>query len=417
MVDFSLAPQPPLPFPAAEAYSAAALAASRGSWPGVLEHRDLRFGPGDWQRLDIFTPDRPSETPRDVLVFFHGGGWTNGYKEWVGLMAPAVTAAGMILVAPTHRLAPSVRFPVFLEDAVDAVAAARGIVASFGGNPDRLFIAGHSAGGHLAAMIGLKPELCAARGLPPAAIAGCCPVSAILDLHQDDPAPGSLEARVYEMVLADPADDKAASPLGFIRGARAPLFFSWGLRDSERVRRSNEEARAILTAAGADARFRVYDADHFGTHLALSDPGHDWYAVLNAMRRTAPLKEEIDCGLPVPGQPFSWAIRARGTLYTTHGPVLPDGSILEGDITRQAELTLQNMIASVEAAGGTAGDFVQLQIFLVDGADMAPVDAVYRRFFAPPYPNRASLIVAGLVAPGMRIEISAIAELGCAAPA
>lgn len=129
------------------------------------------------------------------------------------------------------------------------------------------------------------------------------------------------------------------------------------------------------------------------------------------------MKEEIDCGLPVPGQPFAWAIRARGTLYTTHGPVTPDGTILQGDITQQAELTLRNMIASVEAAGGTAADFVQRQIFLVDGADMAPVDAVYRRFFAPPYPNRASLIVAGLVAPGMRIEISAIAELGCSAPA
>lgn len=288
MVEFSLAPQPPLPFPAAEAYSAAALAASRGDWPGVLEYRDLRFGPSSWQVLDLFIPDAPSEGPRDVLVFFHGGGWTNGYKEWVGLMAPAVTAAGMILVAPTHRLAPGVRFPVFLEDAIDAVAAAREMVRPFAGNPDRLFISGHSAGGHLAAMIGLKPDLCAARGLPPEAIAGCCPVSAILDLHQADPVPGSLEARVYEMVLADPADDAAASPLSVIGNGRAPLFLAWGAADSERVRRSNGQAREILEAAGADARFRIYPEDHFGTHLALQDPGHDWYAVLNEMRRTTP---------------------------------------------------------------------------------------------------------------------------------
>lgn len=288
MVDFSLAPQPPLPFPAADAYSAAALAASRGGWPGVLEHRDLRFGPQDWQVLDIFTPATAAGAPRDVLVFFHGGGWTNGYKEWVGMMAPAVTAAGMVLVAPPHRLAPGVRFPVFLEDAADAVAAARELVAPLGGNPDRLFIAGHSAGGHVAAMIGLKPDLCAARGLPPEAIAGCCPVSGILDLRQEDPVPGSLEARVYEMVLADPAADREASPLTFIRGPRVPLFLAWGAGDSERVRRSNSEARAILEADGRDARFRIYPEDHFGTHLALRDPAHDWYAVLNEMRRTTP---------------------------------------------------------------------------------------------------------------------------------
>ena len=124
------------------------------------------------------------------------------------------------------------------------------------------------------------------------------------------------------------------------------------------------------------------------------------------------MKEEIDCGLPTPGQPFSWAIRARGTLYTTHGPVLPNGSILQGSTAEQAELTLKNMIAAVEAAGGTAADFVQVQIFLIDEADVAIVDDVYRRTFSPPYPNRATVIVAGLVAPGMRVEITSIAELG-----
>ncbi|MFT8243974.1 RidA family protein [Roseomonas sp. BN140053] len=123
------------------------------------------------------------------------------------------------------------------------------------------------------------------------------------------------------------------------------------------------------------------------------------------------LKQEVDTGLPVPGQPFSWAIRSGGLLFTTHGPVQPNGSVLQGDIRQQARLTLENLRHSLEAAGGSLDGVVQATIFLVDGADMAPVDEVYREFFRAPFPNRASVVVAGLVAPGMRVEIQAIAAL------
>lgn len=124
------------------------------------------------------------------------------------------------------------------------------------------------------------------------------------------------------------------------------------------------------------------------------------------------MKEEIECGLPDFGQPFSWAIRANGMLYTTHGPVTPEGRILEGGIEAQAELTLANLVRAVEAAGGTAASVVQATVYILDIADVAPVDAAWRRVFAPPWPNRATLIVAGLVAPGMRVEVQATACLG-----
>ncbi len=124
------------------------------------------------------------------------------------------------------------------------------------------------------------------------------------------------------------------------------------------------------------------------------------------------MKEEIDCGLPDFGQPFSWAIRAGGVLYTTHGPVTPEGKILQAGIEEQAALTLANLVRAVEAAGGTAESVVQATVYILDIADMAPVDEAWRRVFSPPWPNRATLIVAGLVAPGMRIEVQATAVLG-----
>lgn len=119
-------------------------------------------------------------------------------------------------------------------------------------------------------------------------------------------------------------------------------------------------------------------------------------------------------GLPEPDQPFTWGRRVGDVIYTTHGPVTPEGTILQHGIEAQAELTLRNLAALLEKDGGTLADVVQARLFLLDVADMAPVDRVRRRHFAPPWPDRASLVVAGLVAPGMRIELTAIAHLGSA---
>lgn len=122
-------------------------------------------------------------------------------------------------------------------------------------------------------------------------------------------------------------------------------------------------------------------------------------------------REKIDTDLPAPGQPFSWATRANGFVFTTHGPVQADGTILQDGIEAQTRLTLDNLGRALRAAGGGYDDVVQVQIFLVDVADMAPVDAIYRTVFRAPYPTRASLVVAGLVAPGMRIEVCATAHI------
>lgn len=117
------------------------------------------------------------------------------------------------------------------------------------------------------------------------------------------------------------------------------------------------------------------------------------------------MKEVVDAGLPALAQPFSWAVKAGGMLFTTHGPVRADGSIDTGPIEQQARLTLENVRQAVIASGAQMCDVVQVMIYLVDVADMPIVDAVYREFFAVPYPNRSSVGVNALVVPGMRIEV------------
>lgn len=122
------------------------------------------------------------------------------------------------------------------------------------------------------------------------------------------------------------------------------------------------------------------------------------------------MKQVIDVGLPPLDQPFSWATKASGNmLFTVHGPVHTDGSIDTGPVEQQARLTFSNLQRAVLAAGGTLEDVAQVLIYMVDVADMPAIDAVYREFFSEPYPNRASVGVAALVVPGMKLEIVAYA--------
>lgn len=123
------------------------------------------------------------------------------------------------------------------------------------------------------------------------------------------------------------------------------------------------------------------------------------------------MKQVIDVGLPALKQPFSWAVKASGLLFTAHGPVRPDGSIDTGPVDQQARLTFGNLRQAVQAAGGTLDDVTQVLIYMTDVSDMPVIDTVYREFFDAPYPNRSSMGVAGLVVPGMKLEIVAYAVI------
>ena len=127
------------------------------------------------------------------------------------------------------------------------------------------------------------------------------------------------------------------------------------------------------------------------------------------------MPDAIDVGLPALKQPFSWMVRANGLLFTAHGPVRADGSIDTGPVEQQTRLTLDNLQRAVQAAGCTLADVAQVLVYMSDVADSPAIDAVYREYFKPPYPNRSSCGVA-LVVPGMKIEIVAYVAVEKAVP-
>ena len=124
--------------------------------------------------------------------------------------------------------------------------------------------------------------------------------------------------------------------------------------------------------------------------------------------------EVVDNGIAASGAPVSNTVKSNGRVYTVQVPRDPaSGALLvEGGIEPQARQALANLKRSMEAAGGSLADVVQVLVYLVDAEDAPGMNAVYQEFFTPPYPNRATVVVKSLLAAGMRIEMVVHAELG-----
>lgn|GEM_PF-211145 len=276
--------QRPLPFEAAQIYEETVLhwARDQSLPPGIAVTRDHAYGPDPQQRCDIYRAEGAHDAP--VLVFWHGGGWTNGYKEYVDFMAPIVVGLGMVLVAPSYRLAPEYKLPAAFDDSLAVVAHVTAHIADFGGRADQIYLAGHSAGAHLAALVALRREEAARAGIAPHAIRACFPISGILDLHHPEPVADSMEERIYTMVLDDETDDAVMSPLCWTAGNTVAMWLSYGESDSARVIRSNRRMAALLAWQPAPSGLHVEPGlDHFSTHTSLRDPGAPWYGRLAAV--------------------------------------------------------------------------------------------------------------------------------------
>jgi acetyl esterase/lipase len=134
----------------------------------------------DYQRelstLDIRHPADGKNLP--TLVWFHGGGLTGGKRSFPGIQDP-----GIILVAASYRLSPRAPLPAFIEDAAAATAWTLKNISRYGGDPTKVFVGGHSAGGYLAAMLGMDAEWLKPHGFSPTDLAGLIPVSAQATTH------------------------------------------------------------------------------------------------------------------------------------------------------------------------------------------------------------------------------------------
>jgi acetyl esterase/lipase len=132
-------------------------------------------------KLDVYHPKDIENYP--TIVWFHGGSLTQGTREWGVPFARRFTAEGIGIVLVSYRFSPKVKNPVYTEDAAAAVAWTVKNIAGHGGDPEKVFISGHSAGGYLTAILGMDESYLAEHGIPVEKIAGIIPISGQMVTH------------------------------------------------------------------------------------------------------------------------------------------------------------------------------------------------------------------------------------------
>tara|TARA_R110002110_G_scaffold414147_2_gene643393 strand:+ start:117376 stop:118206 length:831 start_codon:yes stop_codon:yes gene_type:complete len=226
------------------------------------------YGDDPYQEVAVFAAPKPNGT---VVAFMHGGGWINGYKEWMAFMAPPLTAAGITFVSMGYRLAPAVTWPAGVEDAAAGIAWVHKNIAKFGGDPDRIFVGGHSAGGHQAAWLAVRSDWQNAVGVPPDVIRGALPVSGVFDFTEGNGMPARPR-----FLGEDAGNDTDSSPIHSIKNT-PPFLIAWGDKDFPHLMVQAEDmAQALRNAGGAVETIKLSDCDHLGASYACGVPDGPW---------------------------------------------------------------------------------------------------------------------------------------------
>lgn len=222
------------------------------------------YGAHPRQKLDVWAPGRRTGEPLPVVVFFYGGGWNSGNRGDYGFAGAAFASQGFIALVPDYRLVPAVRFPAFLEDGALAVRWARDNAARYGGDPNRITLAGHSAGAYNAAMLALDRRYLRAAGVDPNVIRAAALLSGPYDFYPFTEARGRGAFGAH----AEPLETQ---PISFVRADAPPIFLGHGSADQIVFPHNSRHLAQRLQAAGAPVTLRIYNgASHVDLASALS---------------------------------------------------------------------------------------------------------------------------------------------------
>ena len=203
-------------------------------------HRDVPYGPSPAEMLDIFPAARPGAP---VQVFIHGGAWQLLSKDESCFAAETFVRAGACFVALNFANIPAMRLPEMVAQVRRGLAWVARNIAAYGGDPSRLFLSGHSSGGHLAAMALVTDW--AEHGLPADTIKGGLCASGMYDL-----TPVMLSARRHYLGLS-PVEIAALSPIGQLDRIACPVIVGRGGPESpEFIRHADALAAALGTRLG-----------------------------------------------------------------------------------------------------------------------------------------------------------------------
>jgi acetyl esterase/lipase len=214
----------------------------------IVVTRSVAYAAGERHSLDVYRPRSATAAP--VVVFFYGGGWRSGYKELYSYVGKALARRGYVAVLPDYRIYPQVLYPEFLDDGAQAVRWVKDNAKKFGGDAEQIFLMGHSAGAHIAAMLAIDATWLNKVGLKPGRdIAGLIGLAGPYDFLP-------LKDDVLVAIFGG-ANRPETQPIGYVTAGAPPALLLTGNKDNvvgagnstrlaERLRAAGNVATAVL---------------------------------------------------------------------------------------------------------------------------------------------------------------------------
>jgi acetyl esterase/lipase len=258
---------------AAGCTNAALLIANSASLGGRYDRStNHSYGPDSRQKLDVYSPEEAKDRP--VVVFFYGGSWTEGSRGLYRFVGAALAERGIVAVLPDYRLYPQVKFPLFLDDGALAVAWVQKHAKEFGGDPQRIVLMGHSAGGHQAALLAYDRRLLQKAGADPDRIVGLVALSGPYALAPD--------TKVLNAIFASPYTEADWQPILFVTPQAPPTLLVHGTADDVVSIRHAERLRDVLQENHVRVETQFYPGKgHADTVAGFSVPARGRTPVLD----------------------------------------------------------------------------------------------------------------------------------------
>jgi acetyl esterase/lipase len=250
-------------------------------------YRDLAYAEpkNKRQTLDVYAPTGGKNHP--VVVWIHGGGWQAGDKTQVQKKPRAFTAKGFVFVSVNYRLLPMATIKQMAGDVAKAIRWIHDHAKEYGGDPNTLFVMGHSAGAQLAALVCTDEKYVKAQGLSLSVVKGCVPVDGdTYDVPMQIRTVEKRRAERYRMKFGDAASQKDLSPVMHVaKGKGIPPFLILHVADHPETKAQSQRLAGALRAAGVSAK--AYPAggkthDTINAELGLPDdkPSQELFAFL-----------------------------------------------------------------------------------------------------------------------------------------